>query len=71
MVVSIDMNERSNAAMKNTTSVRIRVRRFISDRYAYRTRPDFLVEFVAFGIVTATALWPIFPLTTAMASALR
>lgn len=37
--------------MKTTNSLRIRAARFLSDRYAYRERPDYLVELVAFGIV--------------------
>ena len=57
--------------MKSNTPMRIRLRRFITDRYAYRAQPDCLVEFVAFGLVVATAIWPIIPLTNAMAVALR
>ena len=37
--------------MKPTTSMRIRASRFLTDRYAYRERPDYLVELVAFGII--------------------
>ena len=37
--------------MKSTTSLSIRARRFITDRYAYRERPSYLVELVAFGII--------------------
>ena len=37
--------------MKTTNSLRVRASRFFSDRYAYRERPDYLVELVAFGIV--------------------
>ncbi len=40
--------------MKNTTPMRIRASRFFSDRYAYRERPDYLVELVAFGIIVVT-----------------
>jgi hypothetical protein len=42
--------------MKPTTSMRIRAARFLTDRYAYRERPDYLIELVAFGIVVITAL---------------
>jgi hypothetical protein len=49
--------------MKPTTPMRIRASRFLSDRYAYRERPDYLIELVAFGIIVITA---ILSLTNAM-----
>jgi hypothetical protein len=45
--------------MEPTKLVRIRAARFLSDRYAYRTQPNCLCEFIAFGIVVVTAVWPI------------
>jgi len=33
--------------MKATMPMRIRASRFLTDRYAYRERPDYLIEFVA------------------------
>ena len=57
--------------MKSTTPTRIRVRRFITDRYAYRAQPNYLSELVAFGIIVLTAFWPIFVLASAMAAAVR
>jgi hypothetical protein len=57
--------------MKSTTSTRIRVRRFITDRYAYRAQPNYLFELIAFGIIVLTAFWPIFVLASAMAGTLR
>jgi len=42
--------------MKPTTPVRIRASRFVTDRYAYRERPDYLIELVAFGIIVITAI---------------
>jgi hypothetical protein len=57
--------------MKSTTPARIRVRRFITDRYAYRAQPNSLSELVAFGIVVLAGLWPIFMLASAMAGTLR
>jgi hypothetical protein len=44
--------------------MRIRVSRFLNDRYAYRERPDYLIELVAFGVIIITAL---LSLTNAMA----
>jgi len=57
--------------MKNTSLTPIRVRRFITDRYAYRAQPNYLSELVAFGIIVLTAFWPIFVLASAMAGTLR
>ena len=57
--------------MKTTTPVRIRVRRFITDRYAYRAQPNYLSELVAFGIIVLTSLWPIFVLARVMSGTLR
>ena len=33
-----------------------RARRSLTDGYAYRERPDYLIELVAFGIVVITAI---------------
>ena len=57
--------------MKSTTPTRIRVRRFITDRYAYRTQPNYISELVVFGIIVLTAALPVFVLAGAMAGTLR
>jgi hypothetical protein len=57
--------------MKSTTPTRIRVRRFITDRYAYRTQPNYISELVVFGIIVLSAAWPVFVLAGAMAGTLR
>jgi len=51
--------------MKPTRSMRIRASRFLTDRYAYKKRSDYLVELVAFGIIIITA---ILSLTNVMAT---
>jgi hypothetical protein len=53
--------------MKSMTSTRARAGRFLSDRYAYRERPNYLPELLVFGIIVITATWPIFSLANAMA----
>jgi hypothetical protein len=53
--------------MKTMTSTRTRASRFLSDRYAYRERPNYLPELLVFGMVVITATWPIFSLANAMA----
>jgi hypothetical protein len=57
--------------MKSTTPMRIRIRRFITDRYAYRAQPDFLPELIAFGIVLVAVSWPLILLANAFAGTLR
>jgi len=42
--------------MKPTTWMHIRASRFFTDRYAYKQRPDYFIELVAFGIVVITAV---------------
>ena len=37
--------------MKTTNSLRVRASRLFNNRYAYRERPDYLVELVALGII--------------------
>jgi hypothetical protein len=53
--------------MKETTPTRIRIRRFITDRIAYREKSGYLVELVAFGILVFIAGWPIILMASTMA----
>jgi hypothetical protein len=53
--------------MKRTTPMRIRIRRFIIDRYAYRAQPDYLPELIVFGIIVLLAFEPIFVLASVFA----
>jgi hypothetical protein len=57
----VDMN------METANSLAIRVSRFFSDRYAYRTQPEYLSELVAFGMIVFIAVWPIILVAHAMA----
>jgi hypothetical protein len=57
--------------MKNTTPRRMRVSRFITDRYAYRTQPDHLSELITFGVIVLTVFWSMFVLASAMAGTLK
>ncbi|HWY93516.1 MAG TPA: hypothetical protein VNY04_11495 [Chthoniobacterales bacterium] len=57
--------------MKETTPMRIKIRRFITDRYAYRARPDFLPELIAFAVVLAVVTWPMFLVASAFAGTLK
>jgi len=57
--------------MEPTNSMRVRAARFLTDRYAYRTQPNYLSELVAFGIVVLIAVWPMLLLAGVMALTLR
>jgi hypothetical protein len=61
----------SDVNMETTNSLRVRASRFFSDRYAYRAQPDYLSEFVAFGMIVFIAVWPIILLANAMAASVR
>jgi hypothetical protein len=65
MVVYVDMNT------ETTNSTLVRVSRFFSDRYAYRTQPGYLSELAAFGMIVFIAVWPIILVAHAMAVAPR
>jgi hypothetical protein len=52
-------------------SMRFRASRFFSDRHAYRTKPNNLSEWIAFGMVVFTAVWPIVSLAHALAATPR
>jgi hypothetical protein len=56
---------------ETTTSIRMRIARFFSDRYAYRAQPNYLSELVAFGIILLMAIWPVILLANAMAAVPR
>jgi hypothetical protein len=57
--------------MKNTTRARMRLRRFITDRYAYRSQSNYLSELITFGVIVLTAFWSMFVLAGAMAGTLK
>jgi len=61
----VDMN------METTNSMPVRISRFFSDRYAYRTQPGYISELVAFGMIVFIAVWPIILVAHAMAVAPR
>jgi hypothetical protein len=42
--------------VKPITSRRTSARRFLTDRYRYKERPEYLIELVAFGVIIIAAL---------------
>ena len=57
--------------MKDTTPRRMRVRRFITDRHAYRAQPDYSSDLITFGVIVLTVFWSMFVLASAMAGTLK
>jgi len=57
--------------MKNTTPRQMRVRRFTTDRYAYRAQPDCSSKLITFGVSVLIAFWSMFILASAMAGTLK
>ena len=57
--------------MEPTNSMLFRASRFFSDRYAYRAKPGYTSELVAFGMIVFIAVWPIVLVAHAMAVAPR
>jgi len=53
--------------MKNKTPTPIRLRRFITDRHAYRAQPDYSSELITFGVIVLTIFWSMVVLASAMA----
>jgi hypothetical protein len=54
--------------METTNSMLVRVSRFLSNRYAYRAKPDYLSELVAFGVILFISIWPVVLLANAMSA---
>jgi len=54
---------------ETTNSMLVRLSRFFSDRYAYRSQPGYISELVAFGTIIFIAAWPIILVAHAMAAA--
>ena len=49
-------NERSATNLKPVTPRPTRARQFLTDRYRYKERPEYLIELVAFGIIIIATL---------------
>jgi hypothetical protein len=58
-----------NAETNN--SMLARASRFFSNRYAYRSQPDYLSELAAFGVILLVAIWPVILLANAMSAGPR
>jgi len=52
---------------KTTTSMRLRVLRFLSERYYRRERHGYFAELFVLAVIVILATWPMFSLANAMA----
>jgi hypothetical protein len=52
--------------MKTPTSIRVRVARFLSERYAQRERPSYFAELLLFAVIVIISAWPMISLAQAM-----
>jgi hypothetical protein len=46
--------------------MRLRLSRFLSERYAQREQPGVATEFLLFALIVLTAIWPMFTLARAL-----
>ena len=46
--------------------MRLRVSRFLSERYTQRERPGVAAEFLLLALIVLTAIWPMFTLAHAL-----
>ena len=58
--------QRRSDYMKNTMPLRIRISRFLEERYVHRSQPHYLPELALFAIIVVVAAWPMFSLPALM-----
>jgi hypothetical protein len=52
----------TNGQLLEKTSLRMRVSRFLSERYAQRERPSVAAEFVLLALIVLISTWPMITL---------
>jgi len=52
--------------MNNTLSMRIRISRFLSERYQHRERPCYFVDLFLWFVIAIMVAWPLMQLAQAM-----
>jgi hypothetical protein len=48
-----------------------RISRFLEERYVHRTRPHYLPELAAFGIILILAVWPMLSMVATALETMR
>jgi hypothetical protein len=64
--LTLSSHARDGRLLNSKTPLRLRVSRFLSERYAQRERPSVAAEFILFAVTVLTATWPIFNLAHAL-----
>jgi hypothetical protein len=59
-------NIRHGQLLDTNTSMRLRVFRSLSERYAQRERPSVAAEFILFALIVLITMWPMFTLVHVM-----
>ena len=54
--------QRRSDYMENTLPLRVRIARFVEERYVQRAEPHFLPELALFALIVVVAAWPMFSL---------
>ncbi len=64
--LTLSSNGRNGQLRDSKTSMRLRVSRFLSERYAQREQPGVATEFVLLALIVLTAIWPMLTLAHAL-----
>ena len=59
-------NNRRYNHMKTTMPMRLRILRFLEERYVHRARPHYFPELALFGVILILAVWPMLSLAAAL-----
>jgi len=52
--------------MKATMTMRLRILRFLEERYVHRARPHYFPELALFGVILILAVWPMLLVAAAL-----
>jgi len=52
--------------MKPTNSIRVRVSRFLDERFRHRERPSNITELLLWGLIVIISAWPMVSLAAAI-----
>ena len=65
-ITTLSSNPTNGRLLESNISLRTRVSRFLSERYAQRERPSMAGEFVLLAVIVLVTTWPMFTLAQAM-----
>jgi hypothetical protein len=64
--LTLSSNGKNGRLLESKTSLRTRIARFVSERYAQRERPSVAAEFLLLAVIVLLSTWPMFTLAHAM-----